>query len=55
MFNNQSIIKVMSKSIRFALFGAVVMMLASCKNMQVKPEYFVIDKNPLVEEGGRVQ
>jgi len=44
----------MSKSIRFALFGAVVLMLASCKNMQVKQEYFVIDKNPLVEEGGMV-
>jgi Flp pilus assembly protein TadD len=54
MFNNQSIIKVMSKSIRFALFGAVVLMLASCKNMQVKQEYFVIDKDPLVEEGGMV-
>lgn len=44
----------MSKSIRFALFGAVVLMLASCKNMQVKKEYFVIDKDPLVEEGGMV-
>ena len=44
----------MSKSIRFALFGAVVLMLASCKNMQVKQEYFVIDKDPLVEEGGMV-
>ena len=44
----------MSKSIRFALFGAAVLMLASCKNMQVKQEYFVIDKNPLVEEGGMV-
>ncbi len=44
----------MSKSIRFALFGAAVLMLASCKNMQVKNEYFVVDKDPLVEKGGTV-
>ena len=44
----------MSKSIRFALFGAAVLMLASCKNMQVKEEYFVVNPDPLEAHGGEV-
>ena len=45
----------MSKSIRFALFGAAVLMLASCKNMQVKEEYFVTTPDPLEVNGGVVE
>ena len=44
----------MSKSFRFALFCAGIMMFASCKNFQVKEEYFVVDPNPLVAKGGQV-
>ena len=54
MFNQQLITKVMSKSIRFALFGAAVLMLASCKNMQVKEEYFVVNPDPLEAHGGEI-
>lgn len=45
----------MSKSFRFALFCAGIMMFASCKNFQVKEEYFVVDPNPLVAKGGQVE
>ena len=45
----------MSKSFRFALFCAGIMMFASCKNFQVKEEYFVVDPNPLEAKGGQVE
>lgn len=45
----------MSKSFRFALFCAGIMMFASCKNFQVKEEFFVVDPNPLVAKGGQVE
>ena len=45
----------MSKSFRFALFCAGIMMFASCKNFQVKEEYFVVDPNPLEVKGGQVE
>ena len=45
----------MTKSIRFALFGAAVLMLASCKNMQVKDDFFVVDPTPLVARNGMVE
>ena len=44
----------MTKSSRFALFCAGVLMLASCKNFQVKEEYFVVNPNPLEVQGGEV-
>ena len=44
----------MSKSSRFALFCAGVLVLASCKNFQVKEEYFVVNPNPLEVQGGEV-
>ena len=44
----------MSKSSRFALLCAGIMMFASCKNFQVKEEYFVVDPNPLEVKGGEV-
>ena len=44
----------MSKSFRFVLFCAGIMMFASCKNFQVKDEYFVVNPNPLEVQGGQV-
>ena len=44
----------MSKSFRFVLFCAGIMMFASCKKFQAKEEYFIVDPNPLVAEGGMV-
>jgi len=44
----------MSKSSRFALLCAGIMMFASCKNFQVKEEYFVVNPNPLEVKGGEV-
>ena len=44
----------MTKSSRFALFCAGLLMLASCKNFQVKEEYFVVNPNPLEVQGGEV-
>ena len=44
----------MSKSFRFAIFCAGVMLFASCKNFQVKEEYFTVDPNPLEVQGGEV-
>lgn len=45
----------MSKSFRFALFCAGVLMFASCKNMQVKDEYFTVNPDPLEAKGGQVE
>ena len=45
----------MSKSFRFALFCAGVLMFASCKNMQVKDEYFTVNPDPLEARGGQVE
>ena len=44
----------MSKSIRFVAFCAGIMLFASCKNFQVKEEYFVVNPNPLEVQGGEV-
>ena len=44
----------MSKSFRFAILGAGILLFASCKNMQVKEEYFTVDPNPLEVKGGEV-
>ena len=44
----------MSKSFRFVVFCAGIMMFASCKNFQVKEEYFVVDPNPLEVHGGEI-
>ena len=44
----------MSKSFRFVLFCAGIMMFVSCKNFQVKDEYFVVNPNPLEVQGGQV-
>ncbi len=44
----------MSKSFRFALFCAGIMMFASCKNFQAKEEYFTVNPNPLEAVGGQV-
>ena len=44
----------MSKSIRFVAFCAGIMLFASCKNFQVKEEYFVVNPNPLEVQGGQV-
>ena len=44
----------MSKSFRFVLFCAGIMMFASCKNFQAKEEYFTVNPNPLEAEGGQV-
>ena len=44
----------MSKSFRFVLFCAGIMMFASCKIFQVKDEYFVVNPNPLEVQGGQV-
>jgi len=44
----------MTKTSRLALLCAGVLMLASCKNFQVKEEYFVVNPNPLEVQGGEV-
>ena len=45
----------MSKSLRFALLGAGILMLASCKNMEMSEEYFTVTPNPLKAKGGEVE
>ena len=54
LFYQQLITTTMSKSFRFVLFCAGIMMFASCKNFQVKDEYFVVNPNPLEVQGGQV-
>ncbi|MBR5935152.1 MAG: tetratricopeptide repeat protein [Bacteroidaceae bacterium] len=44
----------MLKSLRFALLGAGILMLASCKNMQMSSEYYTVTPNPLQAKGGEV-
>ena len=44
----------MSKSFRFALLGAGILMLASCKNMEMKREYFTVTPEVLEAVGGEV-
>ena len=44
----------MLKSLRFALLGAGILMLASCKNMQMSSEYFTVTPSPLKAKGGEV-
>ena len=44
----------MLKSLRFALLGAGILMLASCKNMQMSSEYFTVTPRPLKAKGGEV-
>ena len=44
----------MSKSFRFALLGAGILMLASCKNLEMKREYFTVTPEVLEAVGGEV-
>ena len=44
----------MSKSFRFALLGAGILMFASCANMEMKKEYFPVNPDPLEAVGGEV-
>ena len=45
----------MSKSLRFALLGAGILMLASCKNMEMSKDYFTVTPNPLEAKAGQVE
>ena len=45
----------MSKSLRFALLGAGILMLASCKNMEMSKDYFTVTPDPLVAKAGQVE
>jgi len=45
----------MSKSLRFALLGAGILMLASCKNMEMSKDYFTLDPEPLESKAGQVE
>jgi len=44
----------MSKSFRFALLGAGILMLASCKNMEMSKDYFTVTPDPLEAVAGEV-
>ena len=44
----------MSKSFRFALLGAGLLMLASCKNMEMSKDYFTVNPEVLEAVGGQV-
>jgi outer membrane protein OmpA-like peptidoglycan-associated protein len=45
----------MSKSLRFALLGAGILMLASCKNMEMSKDYFTVTPDPLEAKAGQVE
>lgn len=44
----------MSKTFRFALLGAGILMLASCKNMEMSKDYFTVNPEILEAVGGEV-
>lgn len=44
----------MTKSLRFALLGAGILMFASCNNMEMSKEYFTVTPDPLEAVAGEV-
>ena len=44
----------MSKTFRFAILGAGILMLASCKNMEMSKDYFTVNPEILEAVGGEV-